>query len=171
MNETTKTALISAVVAILAAAISAYTTIYLKKAELQTASKAAEETQERTGVLLEKVKATEVQFKSAAPTWVRARLEPGWSVYGEPYSDPAYAKDRFGFVHLRGLAKAGGRGKSNPLMFLPEGFRPGHQMEVVVACAEGVPCEAVIEKDGRVWFETWNPGWVSLDSLLFAAAP
>jgi hypothetical protein len=170
MNEAVRTALISAVVAIITAAISAFTTMAVKRAELDAASSTAKKTQQKTGELLNEVKQAEQQLAAVAPNWVRARLEPGWSVYGSTYSDPSYTKDQLGFVHLRGLAKAGGQGNKNPLMLLPNGFRPEYRMEVVVSCAGNTPCETIIEPDGQIWFETWNSGWVGLDNISFAAA-
>jgi hypothetical protein len=171
MNESVKTALISAVVAIVTAAISAFSTIYLKRAELVSASATAKSTQEKTGTLIKQVQEAKQQLAESTPNWILARVEPGWSLYGAPYSDPSYTKDQLGFVHLRGLAKAGGQGQKNPLMFLPDGFRPDHQMEVVVACGgTTAPCLVVIEKDGRVWFERWGPSWVGLDTVSFTAA-
>lgn len=170
MNQHVLTAIISALVALLTAAISAFTTIYVKKAELDKATTTAKNTQQKTGELLHEVKQAEQQLAAVSPSWVRARLEPGWSVYGSTYSDPSYTKDQMGFVHLRGLAKAGGQGNKNPLMVLPAGFRPEYRMEVVVSCAGNTPCEAIIEPEGHIWFETWNAGWVGLDNISFAAA-
>lgn len=177
MNPTLQTAIVSAVVAIITAVISAFTTIAVKKAdidvkkaELDEASTTAENTQQKTGKLLKEVEEAKQQLTGTNPNWILARVEPGWSVYGAPYSDPSYTKDQLGFVHLRGLAKGGAQGQKNPLMILPDAYRPDHQMEIVVACSGPRACQIVIETDGRVWFELWNPGWVSVDAVTFAAA-
>ena len=174
MNQSVLTAVISAIVAVLTAVISAFTTISLKKAELEKASTTAQNTQEQTGTLIKQVKEAKAQLADSVPNWTPARVEPGWSLYGEPYSDPSYAKDQLRFVHLRGLAKPGAQGQKTPLMFLPDGFRPDHQMQVVVACGGGypIPCLVVIEKDGRVWFNRLDPhtSWVGLDTVSFTAA-
>jgi hypothetical protein len=170
MNQNVQTAIISAIVAILTAAISAFTTISVKKAELERASDTAKNTQLKTGTLLKEVEEAKQQLAAATPNWITARVEPGWSLYGAPYSDPSYTKDQLGFVHLRGLAKGGAKGQGTPLLFLPEGYRPDQQMEVVVACGGPRACQVVVEKNGRVWFEIWNPGWVGLDTVSFAVA-
>ncbi len=102
--------------------------------------------------------------------WTRARLEPGWSVYGGDYADPSYSKDRLGVVRLRGLAKGGAAGAENPILILPKGFRPDGQAEIGVACAGNQPCEIIIMKSGRVYAETSDERWLSLDNVSFTAA-
>jgi len=179
--DTKATAGLSAVVAIATTLISSFTTIYVKTTEFEAAYKKAEEATkiaEQATKVAELAKVTsdkligdiqDAQKTLGGLTWASARLEPEWSNYGKGYSDPSYAKDRMGIVHLRGLAKSGGQGSGFPLMILPEAFRPEYQHEIVVACNGIIPCEVMIETGGKVWFEAWDQGWVSLDGVSFAS--
>ena len=102
-------------------------------------------------------------------SWNPAHLEPGWSVYGRPYADPSYAKDRHGIVHLRGVVR--GSAGQDVVFFLPSGYRPLVQHEVPTACGTGnsTSCEVVIQPDGKVWFERAGLAWTSFDDISFEA--
>jgi hypothetical protein len=67
------------------------------------------------------------------------------------------------------LVKSGQGGNSVTVFVLPDEFRPETRKEMVVACSNDIPCEVIFWEDGRVTFETSDPGWVSLDGLQFLA--
>ncbi|MGQ0502368.1 MAG: hypothetical protein ACT4P0_07150 [Panacagrimonas sp.] len=102
-----------------------------------------------------------------ANPWVEATLQNGWEPYGEPYAKASFQKDVLGYVHLRGVVKASPSTGRAVVLTLPEGYRPEVQQEMGVACEGQIPCEVVLEKDGKVWFETSNHQWVSLDGIEF----
>lgn len=175
-----KTAIISAISAVAVAGLTAFATI--KANELNVRSKINAATSQAESTIKELTQAestieelrTQIKgLKSQLPAslvWERARLKKGWSIYEHGYSDPSYAKDILGFVHLRGIAEGGKTGKGNLLMLLPEGFRPEHRMDIIVSCYGESPCEVVIEPEGEVWFEILDFRWVSLDNISFEAS-
>ena len=56
--------------------------------------------------------------------WHALTLENGWTAFTGPYAaTPAYAKDAFGFVHLRGTVDGSAK-TTNVIANLPPGFRP-----------------------------------------------
>ena len=169
MSDIVKSALITGGTAILVAIITGFATITANKSGINEASDRAEITIDKAKITIQELRELLKQLPNTQLKWERARLEKGWSIYDSGYSDPYYAKDILGFVHLRGLAQGGGQGKQNPLMFLPKGFRPKYRMDIVVSCDGQIPCEIIIEKDGRVWFAVWNVGWVGLDNISFEA--
>jgi hypothetical protein len=184
MSDTVKTTLITAIVSVVLAAISAYVTINQNSkeiadqtekvnslsAQINQASAAASKAESTIQDLVATVEAINRQLEGL--DWRIAGLMNDFSNYGEGYAVVSYAKDRMGFVHLRGLAQGGGQGAAYPIFILPEGFRPEFHTEVTVGCSAEIPCELIInEQSGEAYFETWDSGWVSLDGVAFSSAP
>jgi hypothetical protein len=58
------------------------------------------------------------------PTWTAATLENSWVNFGSGYTEAAYYKDAYGFVHLHGTIKNGTTTDGTTILTLPAGFRP-----------------------------------------------
>jgi hypothetical protein len=56
--------------------------------------------------------------------WIEPTLLNGWVNFGSGFSNIAYFKDEFDFVHLRGLIKDGTTTANTTLFTLPVGYRP-----------------------------------------------
>ena len=110
------------------------------------------------------------QKVGALNSWTDSALGGGWTNYGGNYAPVGYTTDGKGIVYLRGLAKGGDSSVENTIFNLPIHLRPEHMMEIVVACAGAIPCEAIIQTDGRVWFETSDSRWISFDGISFPSA-
>jgi hypothetical protein len=119
-----------------------------------------------------------LQASQSAPSAAAARLHAwhgltltgGW-VFGALGSDrPAYYKDAFGVVHLRGSAVGG-----NTALFafqLPRGARPSHTLWLSIYASNGSSGGLEILPSGRSLLFDNNGGvdaanWSSLDGVSF----
>jgi len=107
----------------------------------------------------------------APPVWTNADLLNGWVDYASGYAIPSFTKDAQGFVHMRGLVKRDAAPTNTTVFVLPVGFRPINILEEVVACSGNIPCEVIVPVNGQLYFETGDPGWISLEGISFQAAP
>jgi hypothetical protein len=55
--------------------------------------------------------------------WISLPLMNGWAIFGSEFEPPAYMKDPFGFVHVKGLVTHGSD-RTLPIATLPIGYRP-----------------------------------------------
>jgi hypothetical protein len=100
-------------------------------------------------------------------TWTNMSLVNSWVSFGGSYDPPAYAKDRNGIVHLRGVVKSGTVGAA--IANLPAGFRPAVQQ--IFACASnGAFGQLTAFKNGDMFCAVGNNAWFSLSGISFAAA-
>jgi hypothetical protein len=84
----------------------------------------------------------------------------------------AYARDAFGFVHLRGIPQRCGTVPAT-IFTLPAGLRPLRQ-EVLTATFSGGTTRVDVNPDGTVQPNPILPAdgdWISLDGLTFRCAP
>jgi hypothetical protein len=108
----------------------------------------------------------------AQEAWTAPTLAGTWSNYGGLYQDAGYMKDSLGFIHLRGLLKAGGAGDT--IFTLPAGYRPSAKLIFSVQVSDGgsyVHGRVDVDTDGTVDLivpSTVASGdWVSLDGINF----
>jgi hypothetical protein len=118
-----------------------------------------------------------------------------WKNFGSPHNTAAFLRDRFGFVHLRGLVDVedatscgfviDDEGSEDELIFnLPQGYRPANR-ELFATLSNNAP--ARINVDGPSWNPDLGAGavstdeppttvtnarqWISLDGMTFRCAP
>ena len=131
----------------------------------------------------------------AAGPWheVGAVGEPGffqgmfcvYSNFDQPgdnfHNSAGFVRDRFGFVHLKGLVDAddapggtcGVGGLEDVIFTLPVGHRPARR-EVLATITNGVFGRINIDSDGLVKYDTSVANakeWISLDGISFRCAP
>ena len=79
-----------------------------------------------------------------------------------------FYKDPLGVVHLKGNLLGGGIGRSDPMFFLPVGYRPVSFGVCLSAYRDGAAIVCIDAEDGRVFQNgglTTNP--LGLDGLSF----
>jgi hypothetical protein len=109
-------------------------------------------------------------YARAAPLGpLSAGLENGWGNAGSGFGPATYQVDSFGVVHLFGSVKIG-VGSTSSFTTLPEGLRPGFDIEEPVAVAGPSVGEVEIETDGKVK-PLVSTTFVDLDGVTFLAAP
>jgi hypothetical protein len=69
--------------------------------------------------------------------WIAPTLQNSWINWGSGLEDAGYMKDRFGFVHLKGVIKSGVITSGTTIFTLPEGYRPGAINLFIVASRDG----------------------------------
>jgi hypothetical protein len=99
--------------------------------------------------------------------WIEPTLLNGWENYGSGFSNIAYFKDEFDFVHLRGLIKSGTAAAGTDLFVLPNGYRPLENKfypitNVFVFKTITVKSDGVVELSVAV-----DNAWVSLEGISF----
>ena len=99
--------------------------------------------------------------------WQDASFQNGWTNYTNGYNGGQYFKDKMGFVHLRGLVKAGAIGQ--PIFTLPGGFRPLNRELRGVCTNSNTIGRCDVLADGRVIPVSGNNAWFSLDGISFRA--
>jgi hypothetical protein len=85
----------------------------------------------------------------------------------------AYARDAFGFVHLRGIVLQFGDSTPTTIFTLPPGFRPEFRNAFQVLSSAAGDVRVNVDANGAVRVETL-PGsgkWLSLDGLNFQCGP
>lgn len=118
------------------------------------------------------IKQVEITRKSYTP-WETPTLLNSWVEYNPSFSAPAYYKDPWGVVHLRGVI-ANGSAVDATMFTLPAGFRPADAAIFTGACSAG-PCRINVTSGGNVSQAAsvggWNSatGWVSIDGITFKA--
>ncbi|MCW2927413.1 MAG: hypothetical protein JWM86_1381 [Thermoleophilia bacterium] len=112
--------------------------------------------------------------------------EEDWHVIGAPsevayaatwgstatgsYQQAGFRKDRFGIVHMRGVAFRGADGTASYMFTLPVGYRPSKIRSWPVASFGSAIGVLEVESDGRVWISTSaNDNQVSLEGVSFVA--
>lgn len=125
---------------------------------------------ERVGVL-ESVKASKYP---APPQWIAATLLNNWTNYNSAVESTGYMKDSYGFVHLRGLIRAGVTTFETAIFYLPVGYRPKKLKVYTVASNSGNTATDVlgsidISPDGKVRVRSTGTIWLSLDIPPFEA--
>lgn len=92
-------------------------------------------------------------------------FENSWVAYGSGWGDPAFWKDPFGIVRLRGLAKSGTVGQ--PMFTLPPGFRPAVN-ETFPVISNSAIGRVDVQTDGKVIPQSPSSDtWVSLSGIAF----
>jgi len=81
--------------------------------------------------------------------WIALPLLNGWAIYGAEFETPAYMKDPFGFVHMKGLIRHD-TDRTKAIGLLPLGYRPAHTMSWVVGTAATTPSDLRIGGVGSV---------------------
>lgn len=102
---------------------------------------------------------------SITPSWTAPTFAAGWTNYGGGFNAAGYYKDKFGFVHLKGLVKRTS-GSSVAIFTLPSGFRPIGRMLYVVRTDTGAGRIDILN-DGDVRLESGGVAYVQLDGLYF----
>ena len=100
---------------------------------------------------------------------------PQWSPFGSGYAAPAYRRDAFGVVHLRGAFACAipSDPTQNELFFLPAGFRPAAKEVFPIASSDGSgnyigPAAIEVDPDGTVNLAgAYNSNFVSLAGIEF----
>jgi hypothetical protein len=122
------------------------------------------------------------------PEGASGQYDECWVNYGSPLSTAAYAKDAFGFVHLKGVVKCppasgtsfGSRpcekaDPTNVIFVLPPGFRPA-ETSVFSSVSNNAFGRVTVDASGKVIAEVGdvytldNDGWIALDGITFRAA-
>ncbi len=89
------------------------------------------------------------------PAAIPMTLINGWQPYGEEYDQPAYWRDAFGVVHLKGSVAQPTPG-SDVLFVLPEGFRPARSTNWPATLNDAHFGTVEIETNGDVRSRTFN---------------
>ena len=111
-------------------------------------------------VALQDLKANKVQ-----EAWFTPTLINGWVAFGGAEDGPAYYKDNFGNVKLRGVVKSGTLSVST--FMLPIGYRPAKNKYFAVI-SNNVPGFVLIDPDGGVIpLAGTSNVFVALDSISF----
>lgn len=115
---------------------------------------------------------------NATPTFTNLVFENSWADYSTGYPAAGWAKDAFGFVHLRG-AVANPTSAVTTITTLPTGARPSGFMFVEVTSTNGsggfvTNCSVELFADGTVeaYDDPSNPcnqGFISLEGITFLA--
>jgi hypothetical protein len=109
------------------------------------------------------------------PTYTDATLQNGWVDYDNTYAPAGYTLDGQGFVHLRGLIKAGASCPSaaDPdciLFYLPTGYWPEYRGIFAVFNASGDAVRVDVQGNGQVRIlTTVSSTWLSLEGIIFPA--
>lgn len=98
--------------------------------------------------------------------WTLPSLLNGWLDYDTNYNSIAYHKDELGYVHLKGLARAGTIGQ--PAFVLPAGFRPIRQ-NLIATISNGVIARIDVYANGTVTPSLGSNAWFSFDNITFLA--
>lgn len=96
-------------------------------------------------------------------------MSNNWVIYGNGYYYPAYKKNPFNEVRLRGAIKSGGNGI---LYTLPAGFRPLNTLSWPITCGTGFQVGyATVNSAGNVHVNVPAGAntWVTLDVISFEA--
>lgn len=97
--------------------------------------------------------------------YIAPSMQNGWVNYDANHSQCGYMKDSLGFVHFRGLIRAGSSGN---IFVLPAGYRnTKHQHFPIVS--NGVFAYVRIDISGQVTLSGYNNTWVSIDGVTFKA--
>lgn len=103
-----------------------------------------------------------------ASSWTVPTYLNSWHKYDTTYNEPAYYKDAFGFVHLRGMI-AGGSSAGAAMFILPAGYRPILRVLTGVHSATGF-ARLDIETNGTVaLIGSGSTSWTSLECVTFKA--
>jgi hypothetical protein len=95
-------------------------------------------------------------------------FENGWTGSGLSYfTTPAFFKDPFGVVHLKGFVKSGTI--ATAAFTLPVGYRPAHELDEVVIQSPNTAADLYIGFDGKVVVDTTSNAPASLDGVTFRA--
>jgi hypothetical protein len=89
------------------------------------------------------------------PPAIPMTLINGWQPYGSEYDQPAYWKDAFGVVHLKGSVAQPTPG-SDVLFILPEGFRPARSSNWPATLNDAHFGTIQIESNGEVRSRTFS---------------
>lgn len=100
-------------------------------------------------------------------SWQTPTLQNGWVTYDSSFNPPAYYKDPFGRVHIRGLVKSGAG--TACVFTLPAGYRPAYR-ELFDQISANAPGRVDILTDGCVYVTTGSSTWLSLDGMSFSAS-
>ena len=100
--------------------------------------------------------------------WITPTLLNGWEPYANTHSQPAYYKDQFGVVHLRGMVKRTS-GVGTQLLTLPVGYRPEKTSYFVGTRSGSDACRIAVLDIGSVYLETSSNVWTSIDGITFKA--
>jgi hypothetical protein len=102
----------------------------------------------------------------ATPSWTTAPLQNSWVSYDNGFAPPAYYKDVFGRVFLRGMMRSGTVNAGVSAFILPVGFRPVYH-HIFVCSATSAFGEVRVLTDGSVSVAVGNNTWISLDNISF----
>lgn len=102
---------------------------------------------------------------SVTPSWTAPTLNTGWENYNIAWETAAYYKDRFGFVHLRGMV-ARSSGTEITIFTLPSGSRPPLNITFPIIGANGAG-RLTITGSGNVVYESGGTTWYSLNGVYF----
>lgn len=98
--------------------------------------------------------------------WQIPTLLNNWVPFGEDWPSPAYRKDPYGVVHLRGMVKNGT--VDSDIFTLPVGYRPALATHTTVPGGDSTADTTIhIYTDGRVHQRTGTNAWLGLDGIKF----
>ncbi|MEH7093931.1 hypothetical protein [Neobacillus vireti] len=103
---------------------------------------------------------------STQENWTAVTFQNAWTNYGNGYETAAFMKDKFGFVHLKGMIYNGLLGKA--AFLLPAGYRPLNIQRFSTQAHNGTTqVVAAIDVKPAGNFDVVYGGntWVLLDSI------
>lgn len=100
------------------------------------------------------------------PSWIAPTFGAGWTNYGLGFESAGYYKDKFGFVHLRGLVKRT-TGTEINIFILPEGFRPS-SAHILPIIGNGGIGRVDINSAGQVIYQGGGTDYFSLGGVYFS---
>jgi hypothetical protein len=102
-------------------------------------------------------------------TWTALTLINSWVSYGNGYANPAYRKNNFAEVELRGVIKSGVTTIGTVIATLPTGYRPQTSKSYSVASYDGtnsVVGRISVGTDGTIMFYGGSNVFLSLDNIV-----
>jgi hypothetical protein len=108
--------------------------------------------------------ATAIAAKADATqeAWQAPTLQGAWANFGGAYETSGYMKDKFGFVHLKGLVKTG----TGVIFTLPVGYRPSEE-KIFATIGNGALADVRVSTNGNVSMYSGNSSYLSLSGIVF----
>ena len=118
---------------------------------------------ERMRITADGITITGTIFQEAfiAPTLLNS-----WVNSGSGFQEVGYMKDKFGFVHLRGVCEGGSEVADNVIFTLPAGYRPA-QLEIFAVASANSIGVAIVNTSGGVLFRAGDNNYFSLSNITF----
>ena len=90
--------------------------------------------------------------RDEVPTWIDLVMQNGWTSLSAVAAPPQYYKDRWGWVHVRGIITGGTTTTGTVIANLPAGFRPDLNTAFAAASDATQTIELIYYASGDIVF-------------------